>query len=92
METSNSHVVINYFHWYKEVVNDIRLRKNLFNRLDEIERIVGELNAEIINDNAKGESPDTYARLISDVYKLKNEILGIKQNFWGVIMHKSWLA
>jgi hypothetical protein len=75
VETSNSHVVINYFHWYKEVVNDIRLRKNLFNRLDEIERIVGELNAEIINDNAKGESPDTYARLISDVYKLKNEIL-----------------
>lgn len=75
METSNSHVVINYFHRYKEVVNDIRLRKNLFNRLDEIERIVGELNAEIINDNAKGESPDTYARLISDVYKLKNEIL-----------------
>lgn len=75
METSNSHVVINYFHRYKEVVNDIRLRKNLFNRLDEIERIVGKLNAEIINDNAKGESPDTYARLISDVYKLKNEIL-----------------
>jgi len=75
VETSNSHVVINYFHRYKEVVNDIRLRKNLFNRLDEIERIVGELNAEIINDNAKGESPDTYARLISDVYKLKNEIL-----------------
>lgn len=75
METSNSHVVINYFHSDKKVVNDIRLRKNLFNRLDEIERIVGELNAEIINDNAKGESPDTYARLISDVYKLKNEIL-----------------
>lgn len=75
METSNSHVVINYFHRYKEVVNDIRLRKNLFNRLDEIERIVGKLNEEIINDKAKGENPDTYARLISDVYKLKNEIL-----------------
>lgn len=75
METSNSHVVINYFHSDKKVVNDIRLRKNLFNRLDEIERIVGKLNEEIINDKAKGESPDTYARLISDVYKLKNEIL-----------------
>lgn len=64
----------NLLSWYIDVTQDIRLKRNLPQRLKEVEDMIAEIDERIESDTEKGIVPDAFPKFKNEVFYLKYQI------------------